>query len=56
MFNIPYWGKNFRFLNQIQKNYSEVYISDDLSKKLKKELIQFSDLNLIKVRILPELS
>ena len=37
------------------RNIDEIYISDDISKKLKKELIQFSDLNLIKVRILPEL-
>ena len=52
--SIPYLGSIQDFYNN-SKNIDEVYISDDLSKKLKKELIQFSDLNLIKVRILPEL-
>ena len=52
--SIPYLGTIHDFYNN-SKNIDEVYISDDLSKKLKKELIQFSDLNLIKVRILPEL-
>ena len=52
--SIPYLGSVQDFYNN-SKNIDEVYISDDLSKKLKKELIQFSDLNLIKVRILPEL-
>ena len=52
--SIPYLGK----INEFYKNssgISEVYISDDINKKVKKELIEFADLNLIKVRILPEL-
>jgi len=52
--SIPYLGK----INEFYKNFSgisEVYISDDINKKVKKELIEFADLNLIKVRILPEL-
>ncbi len=53
-FSIPYLGTIKDFYNN-SKNIDEIYISDDISKKLKKELIQFSDLNLIKVRILPEL-
>ncbi len=52
--SIPYLGTINDFYKN-SKNIDEIYISDDLSKKLKKELIQFSDLNLIKVRILPEL-
>ena len=52
--SIPYLGSITDFYNN-SENISEVYISDDLSKKLKKELIEFADLNLIKVRILPEL-
>ena len=51
---IPYMGKVSDFLNQIE-NYSEVYISDEIPHKVKKEIIQECDLNLIKVRILPEL-
>ena len=52
--SIPYLGTIKDFYNN-SKNIDEIYISDDISKKLKRELIQFSDLNLIKVRILPEL-
>ena len=52
--SIPYLGSINNFYNN-SKNIDEVYISDNLSKKIKKELIQFSDLNLIKVRILPDL-
>ena len=52
--SIPYLGSINDFYNN-SKNINEVYISDDLSVRLKKELIEFSDLNLIKVRILPEL-
>ena len=52
--SIPYLGSINNFYNN-SKNIDEVYISDDLSKKIKKDLIQFSDLNLIKVRILPDL-
>jgi putative colanic acid biosynthesis UDP-glucose lipid carrier transferase len=52
--SIPYLGKIKDFYeNSI--GISEVYISDDISKKVKKELIEFADLNLLKVRILPEL-
>ena len=51
---IPYMGKISDFLNQIEK-YSEVYISDEIPYKVKKEIIQECDLNLVKVRILPEL-
>ena len=51
---IPYLGTINDFYKN-SKNIDEIYISDDINKKLKKELIQFSDLNLIKVRILPEL-
>ena len=47
-------GKISDFINEID-NYSEVYISDEISSKLKKEIIQECDLNLVKVRILPEL-
>ena len=53
-YKIPYLGKISDFLNQIE-NYSEVYISDEIPNKLKKEVIQECDLNLVKVRILPEL-
>ena len=53
-FDIPYMGKISDFINEID-NYSEVYISDEISSKLKKEIIQECDLNLVKVRILPEL-
>ena len=52
--SIPYLGK----INEFYRNsngISEVYISDDINKKVKKELIEYADLNLIKVRILPEL-
>ena len=51
---IPYMGKISDFLNQIEK-YSEAYISDEIPNKVKKEIIQECDLNLVKVRILPEL-
>ena len=51
---VPYLGTINDFYKN-SKNIDEIYISDDINKKLKKELIQFSDLNLIKVRILPEL-
>jgi len=51
---IPYMGKISDFLDQIE-NYSEAYISDELPNKVKKEIIQECDLNLVKVRILPEL-
>ena len=51
---VPSLGKISNFYKNSQE-ISEVYISDDISKKLKKELIEFADLNLIKVRILPEL-
>lgn len=51
---VPFLGKISNFYKNF-KEVSEVYISDDISKKLKKELIEFADLNLIKVRILPEL-
>ena len=53
-YNIPYMGKISDFTNEI-KNYSEVYISDEIPSKVKKEIIQECDLNLVKVRILPEL-
>ena len=53
-FNIPYMGKISDFLNEIE-NYSEAYISDEIPNKVKKEIIQECDLNLVKVRILPEL-
>jgi len=52
--DIPYLGNISDFLSEIE-NYSEVYISDEISSKLKKEIIQECDLNLVKVRILPEL-
>ncbi len=52
--NIPCIGKISDFINEIEK-YSEAYISDEISNKLKKEIIQECDLNLVKVRILPEL-
>ena len=51
---VPFLGKISNFYKNFQE-VSEVYISDEISKKLKKELIEFADLNLIKVRILPEL-
>ena len=53
-YDIPYMGKISDFLSEIEK-YSEVYISDEIPTKVKKEIIQESDLNLVKVRILPEL-
>ena len=53
-YDIPYMGKISDFISGIE-NYSEAYISDDISTKLKKEIIQQCDLNLVKVRILPEL-
>ena len=53
-FDIPYMGKISNFLYEIE-NYSEVYISDEIPSKVKKEIIQECDLNLVKVRILPEL-
>ena len=53
-YKIPYMGKISDFLNQIE-NYSEAYISDEIPAKVKKEIIQECDLNLVKVRILPEL-
>ena len=53
-FNIPYMGKISDFFNKIH-SYSEVYISDEISNKLKKEIIHECDLNLVKVRILPDL-
>ena len=51
---IPYMGKISEFFLNIH-NFSEVYISDEISTELKKEIIQECDLNLVKVRILPEL-
>jgi len=51
---IPYMGKISDFLTEIA-SYSEVYISDEIPSKVKKEIIQECDLNLVKVRILPEL-
>ena len=53
-FNIPYMGKISDFFNNIQ-SFSEVYISDEIPNKLKKEIIQECDMSLVKVRILPEL-
>ena len=53
-YKIPYMGKISDFLNQIE-NYSEAYISDEIPNKVKKEIIKECDLNLVKVRILPEL-
>ena len=53
-YDIPYMGKISDFLNQIE-NYTEAYISDEIPNKVKKEIIQECDLNLVKVRILPEL-
>ena len=53
-YNIPYNGKISDFINEIE-NYSEAYISDEIPNKVKKEIIQECDLNLVKVRILPEL-
>ena len=53
-YKIPYMGKISDFLNQIE-NYSEAYVSDEIPNKVKKEIIQKCDLNLVKVRILPEL-
>ena len=52
--SIPYLGKINKFYSN-STGISEVYISDDINKNIKKELIEFADLNLIKVRILPEL-
>ena len=51
---VPFLGEIKNFYKNCEK-VSEVYISDDVSKKIKKELIEYADLNLIKVRILPEL-
>ena len=51
---IPCMGKISEFFLNIH-NFSEVYISDEIPKKVKKEIIQECDLNLVKVRILPEL-
>ena len=53
-FDIPYMGKISDFISNIE-NYSEAYISDEISSKVKKKIIQECDLNLVKVRILPEL-
>ena len=53
-YDIPYMGKISDFINEIE-NYSEAYISDEIPNKVKKEIIQECDLNLVKVRILPEL-
>ena len=53
-YDIPYMGKISDFMNGIE-NYSEAYISDEIPNKVKKEIIQECDLNLVKVRILPEL-
>jgi putative colanic acid biosynthesis UDP-glucose lipid carrier transferase len=53
-YDIPYMGKISDFINGIE-NYSEAYISDEIPNKVKKEIIQECDLNLVKVRILPEL-
>ena len=53
-YKIPYMGKISDFLNEIE-HYSEAYISDEIPSKVKKEIIQECDLNLVKVRILPEL-
>ena len=53
-FDIPYMGKISDFISNIEK-YSEAYISDEIPNKVKKEIIQECDLNLVKVRILPEL-
>ena len=52
--SIPYLGKLKDFYEN-PNGIGEVYISDDINKKVKKEIIEFADLNLIKVRILPEL-
>ena len=52
--SIPYLGKIKDFYENAT-GFSEVYISDGINKKIKKEIIEFADLNLIKVRILPEL-
>jgi len=53
-YDIPYMGKISDFINGIEK-YSEAYISDEIPNKVKKEIIQECDLNLVKVRIIPEL-
>tara|TARA_A100001011_G_scaffold352661_1_gene393593 strand:+ start:17674 stop:18894 length:1221 start_codon:yes stop_codon:yes gene_type:complete len=53
-YNIPYMGKISDFINEIE-NYSEAYISDEIPNKVKKEIIEQCDLNLVKLRILPEL-
>ena len=53
-YDIPYMGKISDFINGIE-NYSEAYISDEIPNKVKNEIIQECDLNLVKVRILPEL-
>ena len=51
---VPHMGNILDFFKTINK-YSEVYISDEISVKLKKQIVQECDLNLTKVRILPEL-
>ena len=53
-YKIPYMGKISDFIINIE-NYSEAYISDEIPNKVKKQIIQECDLNLVKVRILPEL-
>ena len=53
-YNIPYMGKISDFINEIE-NYSEAYISDEIPNNVKKEIIEQCDLNLVKLRILPEL-
>ena len=53
-YDIPYMGKISDFINGIE-NFSEAYVSDEIPNKVKKEIIQQCDLNLVKVRILPEL-
>ena len=51
---IPHVGKISDFFSNIT-DYSRVYISDEISNKVKEEIIYECDLNLIKVRLLPEL-
>ena len=53
-FKFHTWVKLKIFIT-IFKKFHEVYISDEIPKKLKKEIIQECDLSLVKVRILPEL-
>ena len=53
-YDIPYMGKISDFITEID-SYSEVYISDEIPNEVKKEIIEECDLNLVKVRILPEL-